>query len=203
MRKTISENELHSILTEHQMWLDSGKKRGIPADLANVDLAQTMLIRTDLREANLSGANFVEADLSEANLTGANLSKVDLSRSYLFKTNLSHANLQQANLTGAKLAWTKLNFTNLKDADLRESMLTRVRFDRRSIFERHSISLRLRPPKKWYDLGLSEIDSRVLMSFFKFIPCIVEDLKMESHYISKLLIFLVAGVGFEPTTFGL
>ena len=73
VRKTISDNELHGILTEHKMWLDSGKKNGIPADLANVDLAQTMLIRTDLREANLSGANFVETDLSEANLTGANL----------------------------------------------------------------------------------------------------------------------------------
>ena len=51
------------------------------------------------------------------------------------------------------------------------------RFERRTIFVRHSIFLRLRPPKKWYDLGLSEIDSRVFMSFFKFIPCTAEDLK--------------------------
>ena len=54
--RSISKEELNSILEKHKMWLDS-KPGGERADLYNADL---------------SGANLSEANLSDADLSGSN-----------------------------------------------------------------------------------------------------------------------------------
>lgn len=65
--RTISNDELKSILESHILWLndlESGKR---------ADLRDANLRRADLRVANLCGANLCGADLCGANLRDANL----------------------------------------------------------------------------------------------------------------------------------
>ena len=58
--------KLKKILTDHKVWLESGKRRGKRADLSGADLNCADLTGADLNCADLTGA-----DLSYTDLTGA------------------------------------------------------------------------------------------------------------------------------------
>ena len=113
--KTISTEELKTILENHKYWLnDDGKGREDMradlsyADLSNADLDSADLSYADLSNVDLRGASLNDADLSYANLRGANL----------IDANLSYANLRGADLRGADLNDADLRGANLNDANL-------------------------------------------------------------------------------------
>ena len=92
--RSISRDELNSILKKHTMWLDNepgGERANLrEADLSGAYLTEADLREADLRKADLSGAYLIWAHLSQANLIGANLSR---------------AKLYGVNLHKAKLDW--------------------------------------------------------------------------------------------------
>ena len=108
--RTITKEELESILEKHKLWLgnDPGGER---ADLSWADLS-----RADLSRAYLYRANLYRANLSRANLSGANLSEADLSEADLSWANLSRADLSWADLSRADLSWANLSGANLSEA---------------------------------------------------------------------------------------
>jgi hypothetical protein len=63
--RTPTSEELPAVLSDHQAWLDAGRK---PEDERRANLCQADLRGADLRFANLQGA-----DLRFANLQGAHL----------------------------------------------------------------------------------------------------------------------------------
>ena len=109
--KTISPEELKTILENHRHWLyeDCEDWEDMRADLSYANLSDADLRDADLRGANLSYANLRGADLRGADLRDANLSYADL----------SYANLSYANLRGADLSYADLSYANLRGADLR------------------------------------------------------------------------------------
>ena len=92
--RTISPEELRSILESHKKWLAG--EGGERADLRNADLRYA-----DLRGANLSGAYLSGADLRRADLRNADLRYADL----------SGADLRGAYLSGADLRGAYLDFS--------------------------------------------------------------------------------------------
>lgn len=144
--KTLSTEELKTILENHKYWLnDAGKGREdmradlsnadlsnadlrdanlnyailSNADLSNADLRYAILSNADLRDANLSNADLDSADLSYANLSNANLSNADLSYADLSNADLSYTDLSNADLSNADLNDADLSNANLRGADLK------------------------------------------------------------------------------------
>lgn len=119
--------EIHGILSDHKLWLETDGKEGkkanlseanffeanfFEADLSNTDLSKADLSGADLRKANFVRADLREADLSraylcEADFVGANLSRADLFAANLCRANLSGADLSGAHLSGANFAFVK------------------------------------------------------------------------------------------------
>ena len=102
--KTISPEELKTILKNHKHWLyeDCEGWEDMRADLRGADLRGADLSYANLSYADLSYANLSYADLRGANLRGADLSYADLRDANLSYADLSYANLRGANLRGAK-----------------------------------------------------------------------------------------------------
>ena len=105
--RTITPDELKTILTKHKEWLADNSK-GERANLSWANLSSADLRSADLRSANLSWANLSSAnlrwaDLRSANLSWADLSSADLRSADLRSANLSSADLRSANLSSADL----------------------------------------------------------------------------------------------------
>jgi len=115
--------KLKKILTDHKVWLESGKRRGKRADLSGADL----------NCADLTGA-----DLNCADLTGADLSYTDLTGASLHNANLHSADLRNANLTGADLRYANLNRADLTGAHF-ELEFKSVKYFRNAIFSKAAI----------------------------------------------------------------
>ena len=112
--KTISAEELKTILENHKHWLykDCDDWKNMRADLngANLryaDLNGVELSGANLNGAELNGADLRYADLRYADLSGANLNGADLSGADLSGANLNGANLNGADLSGADLRYAK------------------------------------------------------------------------------------------------
>jgi hypothetical protein len=116
--KKITEEELKTILEQHELWLDSNEKEGKCANLSGADLTGA-----NLYLVNLTGADLTSADLTSANLSGANLSYADLTSADLSGADLSDANLRCANLTGAILTGANFTCANLTGVDLTDTIL--------------------------------------------------------------------------------
>jgi len=129
--RTVSNDELNTILEEHRKWLHSGGGRqGKRADLGQTNLQGIDLQGADLRRAlfqgsNLEGANLRAGKLQGAQLASANLASVDLSGAELSGADLSNTDLEDvkglsanqlagANLTNAKLPEAIRQFESLK-----------------------------------------------------------------------------------------
>jgi len=99
--KTITQEELDKVLSDHKTWLDSHGTRGTRADLS----------LTDLSKMDLSYFDLYKMDLSYSILSYTDLSYTDLSNSYLFKSDLSHSDLSNSDLSGVDL--TGANISNI------------------------------------------------------------------------------------------
>jgi len=136
--RKISTEELKEILENHKVWVETGGKSGVKANLSGVDLSKENLYSADLHKVNLSKANLYSADLHKANLYSAYLSKANLSRANLSgvdlsKANLSGVDLSKANLSGAKLTRAYLVNTTLSGANLSKANLSGVKTSRANL----------------------------------------------------------------------
>jgi uncharacterized protein YjbI with pentapeptide repeats len=101
-RKKISQNELKTILENHEKWLKNS---------------------SDGTKANLSGFNLQNIELCGTNLKGATLQNVDLSFSDLVDVNLSDADLSNSDIVNAEWRGVLLSNSDLSNVDLRETSL--------------------------------------------------------------------------------
>ena len=97
--KKITEEELKTILEQHNLWLDSDGEKGKRANLTDMDLSYMDLSIMNLTRVDFTNANLSHANLRCANLYRAILRRADLTRADLTNVNLYHANLTEANLT--------------------------------------------------------------------------------------------------------
>ncbi len=81
--RTLTPEELATVLRNHQAWLASGRERD------------------DKRRANLCQANLQKVRLVKTNLQGAALDAAKLQGAHLVEANLQEANLVEVNLQGA------------------------------------------------------------------------------------------------------
>ena len=119
--RTISPEELRSILESHKKWLagEGGERANLrKAYLRGANLSGANLRKANLRKADLSGAYLIGANLSGAYLSGADLRKADLRKAYLSGADLSGADLSGADLRGANLRKAYLSGADLSGADL-------------------------------------------------------------------------------------
>jgi uncharacterized protein YjbI with pentapeptide repeats len=65
--------DLERILTQHQLWLESGQTRGIRADLSGPDLSEAKLVGARLDGADLAGARLVDTELKDEDFSDADL----------------------------------------------------------------------------------------------------------------------------------
>jgi hypothetical protein len=75
--RTLSPEELATVLHNHQAWLASDRKWDDErrANLCQANLFRAKLLTANLEEANLSWANLQGANLTRANLQGAYLAQ--------------------------------------------------------------------------------------------------------------------------------
>ena len=131
--KKITEEELKTILEQHNLWLDSNETEGKRANLTGANLSYAnlsyanltcaILNNANLTYANLTGANLTRANLTSTNLYGVDLTDADLTGANLFGADLSGANLSGANLSGANLSGADLRRVELTYADLTDTIL--------------------------------------------------------------------------------
>ena len=115
----ITEEELKTIIEQHNLWLDIDGEKGKRANLTDMDLSYM-----DLSIMNLTRADFTNANLSHANLRCANLYRAILRRADLSGANLSYTDLIDADLTDADLTGVDLSGANLTCANLTRANLT-------------------------------------------------------------------------------
>ena len=120
--RTITAQELVSILEKHRLWLSEGDG-GERADLSNANLRNADLRNANLRYADLSNADLSNADLRYADLRNANLRYADLSNANLRNADLRNADLRYADLSNADLSNADLRNANLRNADLSNANL--------------------------------------------------------------------------------
>ena len=109
--RTISPEELKTILENHKHWLyeDCEGWENMRANLRDADLSCANLSYANLRDADLSCADLSCANLSDANLRDADLSCANLRGADLSCANLSYANLRDADLSCANLSYANLS----------------------------------------------------------------------------------------------
>ena len=123
--RTISAEELKTIIENHKHWLNEDCEgwKDMRADLGYADLTNADLTNADLGYADLGYADLRSADLGYADLADADLADADLRSADLIGANLRNANLTYANLRNANLTNADLIGANLADADLRNANL--------------------------------------------------------------------------------
>ena len=114
--RTISSEELKTILENHRHWLAEDCDGW---EVMCADLSHAILSGADLSHANLHYADLCNADLSCADLSCADLSRADLRNADLSHANLSGANLSCADLSGANLSRAAMTEAILNYVDIR------------------------------------------------------------------------------------
>jgi uncharacterized protein YjbI with pentapeptide repeats len=121
--RTITKEELATILAAHKEWRDSEGATGARANLAYANLARANLADANLAYAYLADANLADAYLADANLAYAYLADANLADAYLADANLAGAYLAGAYLADANLARANLAYANLAGAYLADANL--------------------------------------------------------------------------------
>lgn len=149
--RSISANELQTILTEHEKWLTTGL--GKQADLENCDLSGMNLSDANLQKANLAhanlhnvhlnrvllaGANIRNTDFSCANLENGSLNEVDasgaifddamLDGAVFYKSNFQNASFKRANLFNSDAVDTNFVHTSFEGASFQNSAIFNCNF---------------------------------------------------------------------------
>ena len=107
---------LLSMLADHQLWLDSNRRKKQKACFANKNLSGMDLSNTNLRHADFSACDLSNCNLTGSDLHAAKLSGANLSGALLKHTNLSDANCKQASFRGAKFEKATLFHANMRGA---------------------------------------------------------------------------------------
>ncbi len=89
----LSDEELETVLSEHEKWVETDGKEG----------EQARLIRYDLRGKDFRGHNISRVIVIDCDLEGADLNDVNLTEAKFFRTVLRNSKLGTANLQGAIL----------------------------------------------------------------------------------------------------
>jgi uncharacterized protein YjbI with pentapeptide repeats len=202
---TLSDDELDEILSEHEIWVDTDKRRGTQADLTGVYLRGQ-----DLRGRNLQQAIFKSADLEGATLRGSDLSGTDFRSATLIgvdlvdatakesevgkgvlqsveKARFQSADLDRANLSGgvfsealfqqASLDETVFQGADLSDANLSNAEGSEVDFRRANLENATLESARL-PGSSFNVAGLQQTDlSKAIISKATFLDADFEKTK--------------------------
>jgi hypothetical protein len=103
--------DLNKIIEEHAVFIRTGGKAGVRANLCRANLQGANLCRANLCRANLQGANLCRANLCIADLRKADLREANLQGTYLQGANLREALLPDFQIvpeTGGFYAWKKL-----------------------------------------------------------------------------------------------
>lgn len=116
--------KINEILEQHKIWLCSGGKNGVKADLRYANLNRADLKGANLNFADLSDANLESTDLRDANLNCADLSDANLGEAFLTDARLSYVSLRNANLHDVDLRRADLRHADLRGADLRYADLS-------------------------------------------------------------------------------
>ncbi len=100
--KSVTQIQFDAIAVSHELWLSSGRKEGLCAELSG-----TVLRECEFSGKNLTGASFRNSDLSgmmirdvtldDCDFTGANLSGTSLEKVSALNSNFSNANLHRLN----------------------------------------------------------------------------------------------------------
>jgi uncharacterized protein YjbI with pentapeptide repeats len=126
--RTVSDEELRSILEKHEQWVAAEDKTGLDhlrADLSWADLRAygAILKMSHLQQANLRGINLQNADVTSAQLQGAQLHEAELQGAILVDAQLQGTHLISAQLQNAILTNAQLQGAELQAADLTSSQL--------------------------------------------------------------------------------
>ena len=116
--------KINEILEQHKIWLCSGGKNGVKADLRYANLNRADLKGANLDFADLSDANLESTDLRDANLNCADLSDANLGEAFLTDARLRYVSLRNANLHDVDLRRADLRHADLRGADLRYADLS-------------------------------------------------------------------------------
>ena len=114
---------LKEVLEEHEAWVHTRGKTGMPADLSKLDLQHVNFKNTCLVAAKLAGARFQGACFDYADLRG-----VDLSFTHLQKATFRHAKLDFALFQMAKLGHNDFSHASLKKVSLHCLELSNINF---------------------------------------------------------------------------
>jgi uncharacterized protein YjbI with pentapeptide repeats len=99
--KTISQNELNTIIDQHELWRRSDYKNGLRAVLTGYDFRGCSIIARDLSGAYLDNAILDGVNLRRTVFDGSNFANASLQGSNLYRTNFNRAKFHNTNLTDA------------------------------------------------------------------------------------------------------
>lgn len=104
-----SASEIVMKLGWHEVWVQTGGRKGSRAVLVQFDLSKRPLARARLPLAILAGAKLHATDLNGAGLAVSDLGGADLSSASMVAADLRGANLENANLDEADLSRARLS----------------------------------------------------------------------------------------------
>lgn len=133
----MSEDELSTLLQDHNVWLQSAGEEGNRLNINCRNMSDLSLYR-----ANLEKCIFTSCNLSGCNFSRAKLRHASLNRCNLERTNFSHVKFEYASLSYSSLLCTDFYDANLRLADLTGTRLKGA----------HLFSTRL-PAETWLILG--------------------------------------------------
>ncbi|QEP43194.1 hypothetical protein D5085_08750 [Ectothiorhodospiraceae bacterium BW-2] len=136
LRIDIPEPECDAVAAPGINWSGCDKHQ---AELAERDLAGSLMNHIDLTEANLAGAKLTDNQLAYAKLSKAILKEADLRGANLKGADLSYADLRDANLEGADLSYAKLRGALINRANIKGAILARTEWSNGMICRGDSI----------------------------------------------------------------
>lgn len=138
------QEELNTILDEHELWVKSCATKGKQADLSDEHLEGLVfddraLSQASFRGAYLDGAKFIDAILVGVDFEGASLVDTDFSCANTWSASFNEtnckdalflsANLTEASFEGADLDGTSFAQANLTEANLQDTNIITAEFD--------------------------------------------------------------------------
>ena len=140
----MKQEELNTILDEHELWVKSCATKGKRADLSGEHLEglafdDRALSQASFRGAYLDGTKFIDAILVGVDFEGASLVDTDFSCANAWDANFNNtnckdalflsANLTEASFEGADLDGTSFAQANLTEANLQDTNIITAEFD--------------------------------------------------------------------------
>jgi uncharacterized protein YjbI with pentapeptide repeats len=157
-QKTLTQQELDALLTQHALWLQTSKSKGGTLSLSNYDLRGL-----SFEKAQLTGANLSRSNMSACKFCFADLESINMTESEFYGTNFYGANLKMSDLKYIKID----KDTNFDDAiyegmmiDSPTAELLPVYMDKEvmQVIEEYRIQLNFEFPKVLAHIGRNMLD---------------------------------------------